>query len=398
MRYGRQIFTDTSYQNAYIDEGRPPRWTPLQEPQRLKEDSGVYFRDPNSAKFPSFPIEPAVRALFNANAAFATEDVDVFACGSTLGNLLRFVLSVDKPFRFNIELIGSTVFLVRKENDPRETLEGVRGFGHTFPEAYTTWEKDVKGSETHQRLCRYSLGRLNCVVRFECDGYLAYGKDHTTNASGLTKSSDLNDIVGDFENVTMSQNSGDGSNTLSVKECGSVVPQHTIFDLKTRSGRYKKEIDMNEFYPQLWIKQIPNFIIAYHDGFGTFPSADIHVNNVTHNIQTWEQQNKAAIQRLIVMLNKIIEIARQGGQGLLEVYCPSVDHLEIRKQYGEGMPTLPPDLKARWKGLEEDPALSNEEGDQTTAQGGRDLGYYSDDEPDYTACGEDCGYCGKCTY
>ena len=97
---------------------------------------------------------------------------------------------------------------------------------------------------------------------------------------------------------------------------------------------------MEEFYAQLWIKQIPNFIIAYHDGFGTFPTADIHVENVEHKLQAWERQNKLAVHRLILLLNKIIHISMTHREDLLEVYCPSVDYLEIRKQYGKGVGVL----------------------------------------------------------
>ncbi|KAF2450656.1 hypothetical protein P171DRAFT_479736 [Karstenula rhodostoma CBS 690.94] len=376
--------------------GRPPLWTPLQQPQRLPEDSGVYFRDPNSAKFPRHPTEPAIRALFETNPAFSTGEVDIFACGSTMGSLLRFVQSIDKPFRFNVEVVGSTVFLIRKENDPREIIEGVRGFGHTFPEAYTTWEQDVRGSETHQRLCRYDLGRFNCVIRFECDGYLQSGPEKTSTME--TKSSDLEDLAGNFKNVTVGQGTGNGLATLSLKQGGAVVPQHSIFDMKTRSGRYKKEIDMNEMYPQLWIKQIPNFIIAYHDGAGTFPTSDIHVQDVNYNVQAWERQNQAGIGRLLVLLGKIIDLAREEGAGLLEVYCPSADCLEVRRQYGEGVHALPPELSAKWKAVDEDSSGSDHEHDSGPDHGGLQLGYDSDDEPDYTACGDDCGYCGKCTY
>jgi hypothetical protein len=370
---------------------------PLQQPQRLPEDSGVYFRDPNSAKFPQYPIEPAVRALLSTDPLFPTGEVDVFACGSTMGNLLRFALSIDKPFRFNIEVIGSTVFLIRKENDPRDTIEGVRGFGHTFPEAYTVWEKDVKGSETHQRLCRYNLGRFNCMLRFECDGYLRTGSE-VLSSTAEDRTSGLSDLAGDFENVTVGQGLINDSAKLSLKQGGAVVPQHTIFDLKTRSGRYRKDVNMEEMYPQLWIKQIPNLILAYHDGAGMFPTADVQVQNVSYNLQAWELQNQDGIQRLNVLLEKIVEIARKEGAGLLEVYRPSADCLEVRRQYGEGVHALPVELRAQWKAVDEGSALSDHERDGKADQGGLQLGYDSDDEPDYTACGDDCGYCGKCTY
>ncbi|KAJ4358244.1 uncharacterized protein N0V89_002824 [Didymosphaeria variabile] len=338
---------------ADFQEGKPPLWMPLQQSQPLNEDGDVYFRDPNSAKFPNYPTEPAVRALFDTDPAFPTGEVDVFACGSTMGNLLRFALSVDKPFRFSVELVGSTVFLVRKEDDPRETIEGVHGFGNTFPEAYTTWEKEVEGSETHQRMCRYDLGRFNCVIRFECDGYLPTGSEKIASSTVETKSSNIDDLLNNLKNVIVGQGTTYDVNLLSLKQGGTVIPQHNIFDLKTRSARSRKFIDMDEIYPQLWIKQIPNFIVAYHDGAGTFPTSDIHVQNVSYNIQAWERQNQAGIQRLLVLLDKIVDLARQDGAGLLEVHCPSVDRLEVRRQYGQGVHALPSELRAKWKALKE---------------------------------------------
>ena len=114
--------------------------------------------------------------------------------------------------------------------------------------------------------------------------------------------------------------------------------------------------------------------------------------------QAWEQQNKVAIQRLMVLLDKIICISQQHRGSLLEVYCPSVDRIEIRKQYGKGVHALPPELMAKWEALEEDAAFSDHENDPGVDLGGLQLELDSDDEPDYTACGDDCGYCGTCTY
>jgi hypothetical protein len=137
--------------------------------QRLLEDSGQYYRDPNAARYPEHPIAPVVQSvlekqlkamiglsMFNAHMHpnFPTADIDIVACGSTLGNLLRFARGQDKSFRFAVETISNTVFFIRKENDPREVIPDVRGYGHSFPEANTTWENDVKGSETHQRIIR----------------------------------------------------------------------------------------------------------------------------------------------------------------------------------------------------------------------------------------------------
>ena len=75
--------------------GRPPRWTPSRDDIQLREDSGRYYRDKNAAKFPNHPFAPAITACL-ASSPSVLDDVDVVACGSTLGNLLRFVRGQDK--------------------------------------------------------------------------------------------------------------------------------------------------------------------------------------------------------------------------------------------------------------------------------------------------------------
>ena len=102
--------------------------------------------------------------------------VDIFGCGSTFGNLLRFVRGENKSFRMIVEVVQNMVLLIRRENSPREVMQDVRGYGHTMPEAYTTWRRDVKGSESHQRIIRYKFAGLDCLVRFEADGYLPDGE------------------------------------------------------------------------------------------------------------------------------------------------------------------------------------------------------------------------------
>jgi hypothetical protein len=391
---------------AYLEQGKPPLWTPLQQPRRLKEDSGLFFRDPNAARFPAYPTEPAVQALFHTNPGFVTEDVDIFGCGSTIGNLLRFVRAVDKPFRFDVEVIGKTVFFIRKENDPRETIDGIRGYGHTFPEAYTTWESDVKGSESHQRLVQYDFGGFKCIVRFECDGYLPDKADKKKGKRPQQGGQNgLDDLLDAFDNTTIKKSQPSSENLLTIQSAGSPPSQDNIFDLKTRSGRFKKEVDMSDIYPSLWLKQFPNFIIAYHDGAGTFE--DIRVQNVKKDVQEWEKANKAAIQRLAILIRKIIEVARLDSKGLLEVYSDTVDRLEIRRQHGEGSHALPLHLKTRWEDGDDGgvPVAAND--DLFDDDNDEEVHFYpaggyddSDDEDlDFTACSvDDCGYCGKCTY
>jgi hypothetical protein len=80
---------------------------------------------------------------------FDLSSLDIVGCGSTLSNLLRFCGGLDKDFRFNVDLVGDTIFLIRKESSLTALISDIRGYGHTFPEAYTIWELEVKGSASH---------------------------------------------------------------------------------------------------------------------------------------------------------------------------------------------------------------------------------------------------------
>lgn len=77
---------------------------------QLCEDSGENFRDKNAAPFPNHPLEPAVTACLTVSPNLPA-DVDVVACGSTLGNLLRFIRGQDKTSRMPVEKVGNTVLL-----------------------------------------------------------------------------------------------------------------------------------------------------------------------------------------------------------------------------------------------------------------------------------------------
>jgi len=96
---------------------------------KLQQDSGEYFRDQNAARHPSHPIEPAARAVTAQDTFFDTQSLDIFACTSTLGNVLGCLRGDDRTFRFTVEAVGKTVFFVRRENTPDEKILGPYGTG-----------------------------------------------------------------------------------------------------------------------------------------------------------------------------------------------------------------------------------------------------------------------------
>ncbi|KAF2719590.1 hypothetical protein K431DRAFT_295892 [Polychaeton citri CBS 116435] len=389
--------------------GLPPTWTPLKEPQKMKEDRGDYFRDPNAARAPIYPIAPAVQSLLAQDEEFPCQSIDLLACTSTLGNLLRYVRGAEKPFRFWVQIVGNTVFFIRHENSPAELIPDVKGFGHTFPETYTTWQWMVKGSVSHQRLLQYNLGGLKCIIRFQCDGYLPEKLNPSTCEAILNDSKNLqtqdNGVDQLLQNTIISSTRDPEKQTgLKVSKLGCTIPQDAIFELKTHSIRKISEDTLAEELPRFWIAQVPNFVLAHHDR-GVF--GRIEIVDVREDLSKWELENQHNMKQFQCLVEKIISKAKKDGYGKLEVCYGDNRTLELRTQAGNNE-VLPPQLKAQWmKPNEEDTIAGGVKLPTETVEGANrptfpDCQIYesdSDSELDYTACSaKGCGYCGRCSY
>ncbi|KAI9712048.1 MAG: hypothetical protein M1820_001757 [Bogoriella megaspora] len=406
--------------------GLPPAWTPLKHPQRLQRDRGTYFRDKNAARYADFPMEPAVRAIFIENPSFASSKIDLVACSSTIGNLLRFVRKAGKAFRFLIQVVGSTVFLIRKERSPREIIPDVRGYGHSFPEMYTTWEGVAKDSASYQRIIQYKFAGLDILLRFESDGYLRdlAGSDAASSKAHSLLSpnkdlgkSDPDALVDVLEGASVGQKLPASNTALEIISADNRrnIPQEALFDLKTRSTRKIDDDIMIDELPRLWVAQIPNFILAFHDS-GVF--RDIRTIHVRDQVSEWEADNQAVLGHLAALIQKLATFVRERPEDTIEVRSDGIDTLEIREFVADEddfRPTaLPPDLQALWIGEQSDTdrpgnldefnldEFDNDHGGVDVTEQGLESEEYSDSEEsdkDYTACSAStCGYCGHCSY
>ena len=250
-------------------KGQPPRWTPP-APFPLPADTGVFLRDRNAARYPLHPLEPAIKAVLSAAPRIrSTSAIDIVACGSTLGNLLRFAMDEDvRFFRMVAEAVDGTVFLTRRERSPTAAIDGVHGFGHTFPEHYTTWDSAVKGSASHERVLQYAFGGYTFLVRSEADAYIP---SDNSNLNPSPAGSAI-DLLASLANTSITPRetpttTGTKDNTpLTITPAGTLIPQPQILDIKTRSIHKKhKEPTLANELPRLWVRQIPHFLLAYHE-------------------------------------------------------------------------------------------------------------------------------------
>ncbi|KAK8057102.1 hypothetical protein PG996_011039 [Apiospora saccharicola] len=388
---------------TFLMPGMPPRWTPLKAPIQLAEDSGDYFRDRNAARYPKHPLEPSVvAALSEAPDQCSTVDVDLVACSSTMGNLLRFLRGEQKPFRILVEEIGDTMFFIRREKSPTEKIPDVRGFGHTFPEHYTTWDESVKKSTSHQRILSYSFGGMRCFVRFEADGYLPAGDAGDNSSAKAKEPANLDDLLSSLESATV--DTGEtvtSTGGLKVKLAGAKVDQSHIFDLKTRSFRRKINQDtLSDEMPRLWVSQIPHFVLAYHTN-GVFE--DIRVQDVRAEVAAWETQQLPVLAQLAALLHHIQDLVRQNPAHKLEL-CHTADKpgtLQVRQQLSDAGDALSGEVKTRWLSAAGAADIFGEKAGGSSADSDTDsdsgISFGANDgEEDFTACSDACGYCGHC--
>ena len=281
-------------------------------------------------------MEPAVRSILALQPDFDLGSVDVMACGSTMGNLLRFAGSKSKPFRFDVDIAGDTVFFVRKENSPTELITDIRGYGHTFPETYTTWDSEVRNSCSHQRVIGYEFGGLRFLVRSKTDGYIRPSSPGQLNKDG----SSLGDALG---RMVVASAGSSSDQKLLLKMQGSKVPQDQIFDIKTRSRQ--TVFNMDEILPRLWVNQTSKFLLAYHT-FGLFDKPQ--VTNVRKQVLDWEENNAAVLGRLHALVKRIVDLVRDSPDQQVEVSSDGEGALLISKQLGDRRRALPSDLLQTW--------------------------------------------------
>ena len=254
-------------------------------------------------------------------------------------------------------------------------IEDIRGYGHTFPAAYTTWEDretvvGVGGSVGHWRVVRYRFGGMSVGVGGEGDGWVDFGdeveegkdgeeegkdgeeegkdgeeegkdgeeegkeekkdgeeekkdgeeeekdvEEEGKNGEEEGKDGEEEDVGTGRERVKVDQeevaHKAAGKLTIE-KTHGPGVPQSKIFDLKTRSVR--TEFTMDEVLPRLWLTRTPNFILAQHQR-GVFLSEDISVRNVEAEVEAWEREHGGELKVFRGVLRKLMDVVSGLGEG-----------------------------------------------------------------------------------
>jgi hypothetical protein len=279
--------------------------------------------------------------LLTVNSSIDLGIIDIMACASSLGNLLRFSRSIRTVFRFHAEMIGDTVFMVRKENSPTELIKDVKGYGHTFPAAFTKWDEGLEKSVSHQRIITYDFGGLQCLVRFGCDGY-------TKNPSLAPTPATAAALADSSQPLLATSGTPGSGQQLQIERLGTQVDQKFIFELKTRHITHR--IDMEDMLPKLWVTQTPGFLEANYYEAGVF--VDPQIRDVKEDLDRWEKENASALSRFHAVLKRIRDVVGDAENGCVEVSWQGSGPLKITEavtEDGEVRKALPTDLAEQWR-------------------------------------------------
>lgn len=233
-------------------------------------------------------------------------------------------------------------------------------------------------------------------MRFEADGYLE---------EELAQEGEHDQ--GDATNGDSARAGKLEIDNISVRSGGRPIPQHSIFELKTRGVHKKDDDHMSEHIPRMWLAQIPFFVLAFHQ-YGLFKPEDITVQDVRKEVATWQDNSQALLRKLSVLLEKLVSMARNPDIQKFEVCVQKQGLLEIREQGGIVSSPLPSPLIWIWADHEDE----DEDEDSKSSSDGVSVGSqmadpdviaHSDAEDDdfaedFTACSDACDYCGRCLY
>jgi hypothetical protein len=274
--------------------------------------------------------------------------------------------------------------------------------GHAFPDRYTRWQKGVEGSASHQRIISYQFAGLELLVRFEADGYLEEELRQEEGVDqGATKERE-DDTAKERGDDTAEKTIPEIDN-IHIRAAGQLIPQHAIFELKTRSVNKKSSDQISDHLPRMWTAQIPFCILAFHES-GLFKSEDITIQDVREKVAAWQEDNQKLLHQFSVLLKKLVSLARDPEIGKYEVCLQQPGILEIRKQGGKVSSPLPGPLTRIWADQDGSDSASSFNGVSVGAEGSdADVAAHSGAEDDhfpedFTACSDACEYCGRCLY
>lgn len=247
-------------------------------------------------RHPNWSFQPVFQALEITRPSFRFDGIDLIASRGTLAALLDFCRGNTTSFRLTAYMIRNTLLL----DYPIAGSNSKRSYRHNLMRVSAKYPSELKGSLSHWRVFRYSLGPLNCVVRCEIDATLPFEDNAPTQPTASTRTS----------------RNGNG-NSKAVYAGNIMAPHSQALALETLELE-KQNLDQiaipgkrefKKLYPQLWFGCVNHLAFAVHN-CGNFREISLH--NKHDQIAAWAEKDliQAALRKMTALIMAAKDITR----------------------------------------------------------------------------------------
>lgn len=190
------------------------------------------------------------------------------------------------------------------------------------------------------------------VVRFEVDGYISLHPPPTADVKRVRRSSSrakLKHLPAYIPRSSSEYHGVTPQSLVKVVHAGIVIPQSSLLEIK--SSRLGKVCSMkSKSYAQLFFSQTPHLHIGGHVSGEFRRILECSVAEGELEAQHERLMKSGALQRLVVALRRIQEIARKEGKGrrLALVFEGKILRVYEKDVKGGGS-SLPEEIVARFK-------------------------------------------------
>jgi hypothetical protein len=260
---------------------------------------------------------------------------------NSLRNFLSFASRGPKKWRVDVDMIHDTMFFNQWEEFRLMVINGYQdsGFGHALEDSVTTRESGLEDSIHHERVVRYELGGLECLVRFEADTYIQTDEDSERGASSAIAPPDSPAPKPSRPVLKPPYK------LVHVISCGHAINADSIAEIKSSTTA---KFNISKALPQLWFAQTKQLCVGYHrDGLVT---KKLEMKDVGEQLREWEVSSQQHLKDMVKVIRELRDIAKVAKRCV--VVCSTVDGvkcLSIFKRQGNDMAIRPEVVERCWK-------------------------------------------------
>jgi hypothetical protein len=321
--------------------GLPPKFTPPSLPVKLQRDK-ITRSKPRS---PAAAVDPLFEALLHQHPNFDMSSIHLVTDRNSLRNFLSFVSKGPGKWRIDVDIINNTMFFNIWEEFRLMMINGHQdsGYGHAFEDCVTTRGPTLEDSIHHDRIVRYELGGLECLVRFEADAYLdADGNGEIRQRLAIPS---LDPPAPKPSRPVLKP----PYKLTHVISRGHYINPDLIAEIKSCSTL---KFNINKTLPQLWFSQTKHLCVGHHkEGL---VKEKLEMKDMSDELKKWEASNQEHLKNMIRVVREIREIAKTVRKCI--VICTMVDGvkcLSVFNKKGDDMAIRPEVVKRCWRTLGE---------------------------------------------